>query len=269
MVLARVFDVVTPAALAKDELACSGHERSRPGQHLGYALEHRASIARLALGQVLRLCSRVAQVALVIELLRQLRGVLRVPAEPFGAATRERVLGEQLGRGATHILLLDAERAGPRSSSIADCARDSPVENLVLGRMPKRDLGPALSRDHEGDLVEVLRDEVADALLEISQDGERGRLHPAKAPGLPKGRWSQPQGDGAGSVQTQVVVLVLPAQRLQIRRIVAPAGGGLLGNGVEGPADVGLVEGAELEAVPPPLVAEVLERLPSDHRALP
>src|SRR4051812_2678863 len=195
----------------------------KAGQRLGYALEHRASIARLALGQVLRLCSRVAQVALVIELLRQLRGVLRVPAEPLGAAARERVLGEQLGRGAAHILLLDAKRAGPRSSSIPDCVRRGLIKDLVLGRMPKRDLGSALGRDHERDLVEVLRDEVADALLEISQDGERGRLHPAKAPGLPKSRWSQPQRDGAGSVQTQVVVLVLPAERLQIRRIVALA----------------------------------------------
>src|SRR4051794_37818630 len=146
MVLAWISDVVTPAALANDEVPCSRPEMGKAGQHLGYAREHRASIARLALGQVLRLCSRVAQVALVIELLRQLRGVLRVPAEPLGAATRERVLGEQLGRGATHILLLDAERAGPRSRGALDCVCDRLIEDLVLGRMPERDLGSALRR---------------------------------------------------------------------------------------------------------------------------
>src|SRR3954447_809146 len=110
--------------------------------------------------------------------------------------------------------------------------------------MPERDLSPALGRDCERDLVEVLWDEVADALLEISQDGERGRLHPTKAPGLPKSRWSQPQRDGAAPVQTEVIVLVLPAERLQVCRIVALAGGGLLGHGGEGLADGGLVEGA-------------------------
>src|SRR3954462_14144144 len=111
MVLARVLDVVTPAALANDKVPCSRPEMGKAGQRLGHALEHRASIARLALGQVLRLCSRVAQVALVIELLRQLRRVLRVPAEPLGAAARERVLGEQLRRGPADLLLLDTEWA--------------------------------------------------------------------------------------------------------------------------------------------------------------
>src|SRR4051794_30679339 len=164
MVLAGVFDVVTPPALAKDEVPCSRPEVGEAGQRLGYALDHRASIAHLALGQVLRLCSWVAQVALVIELLRQLRRVLWVPAEPLGAAAREGIFGEQFGRGPAHILLLDAEGAGPRSCGIPDCIRDGLVEDLVLRRMPERDLGFALGRDDECDLVEVLRDEVADAL---------------------------------------------------------------------------------------------------------
>src|SRR4051794_19896499 len=66
-----------------------------------------------------------------------------------------------------------------------------------------------------------------------------------------------------------MIVLVLTAEGLQIRRIVALAGGGLLGHGGERTPDRGVVEGAELEAVHLSSVAEVLEHLPGDHRAFP
>src|SRR4051794_26470272 len=134
--------------------------------------------------------------------------------------------------------------------------------------MPERDLVATLVPDHERDLVEVLRNEAADALLEISQDGERGRLHPTKAPRLPKGGWPQPQRDRAGPVQTQMVVLVLTAEGLQVGRIIALAGGGLLGHGGERTADGGLIQSAELEAVHPSRVAQMLQHLPGNHRAL-
>ena len=101
--------------------------------------------------------------------------------------------------------------------------------------------------------------------LEISQDRERRRLHAAKAPGLPEGRWPQPQGNGAGAIETEMVVLILAAQGLEVGCVVPLAGIRLLGHRREGSADRDLIESAQLEAVHPTPIAEMLEHLPGDH----
>ena len=102
----------------------------------------------------------------------------------------------------------------------------------------------------------------------IRQDCKRRGLHAAKAPGLPKGRRAQPQRDGAGAIEPQVVVLVLAAEGLQVGGVVPLARVGLLGHRGEGSADRDLVESPELETVHATSVAEMLKHLPGDHRAL-
>ena len=131
--------------------------------------------------------------------------------------------------------------------------------------MPEGDLGTAVRRDRQRDLEIVLWDEVADALLQISQDRERRGLHAAKAPGLPERRRAQPQGDGAGAIEPQVVVFILAAEGLQVGGVIPLAGIRLLGHRREGSADRDLVEGSQLETVYATSVAEVFEHLPGDH----
>src|SRR4051812_12101092 len=135
--------------------------------------------------------------------------------------------------------------------------------------MPEGDLGPSFCPDVQGDPEVVLRDEVADALLQVSQDRKRWGLHAAKAPRLPESRWPQPQGNGAGAVETEVVVLILAAQGFKISGIVPLTGVGLLSHRRKGAPDRDLVESAQLETVHPTSIAKMLKHLPGDHRAFP
>ena len=131
--------------------------------------------------------------------------------------------------------------------------------------MPEGDLGTSVRDDGQSNLEIILRDEVADALLQISQDRKRRGLHAAKAPGLPKRRRAQPQGDGAGAIEPQVVVFILAAEGLQVGGVIPLAGVRLLGHRREGSADRDLVEGPQLETVYATSVPEMLKHLPGDH----
>jgi hypothetical protein len=135
--------------------------------------------------------------------------------------------------------------------------------------MPKDELGTALGRDGQGDPEIVLRDEVSDTPLQIRQDGKRWGLHATKAPGLSERGRPEPQRDGAGTVEAQVIVLILAAESLEVGGIVALARVRLFGKGRKGPSDRDLVEGAQLETVHPTPKAKVLEHLPGNHRAFP
>ena len=109
MVLAWILDVVALVALAKHEFASSWHEARKIGQDPDDALNDRAGITCLALGQVLGLGARIGQVSLIIEFLGQFGCVLRIPAESLGAAACESVFREQARGRPAHILLLDTE----------------------------------------------------------------------------------------------------------------------------------------------------------------
>jgi hypothetical protein len=91
VVLAWVLDVVAFAAFAKHEIACGWHEAREIGQDPNDADDHRASVACLALGQVLGLSTGISQISLIVEVLREFGRVLRIPAKPLGAASGEGV----------------------------------------------------------------------------------------------------------------------------------------------------------------------------------
>ena len=124
--------------------------------------------------------------------------------------------------------------------------------------MPQGQLGTGLRAQVQGDLEEVLRHEGADALLQVSQHSQSGRLHAAEAPRLPESRRAQAQRDGPCAVQAEVVVLILPAQRFEVGGVVALARTGLLGQGREGAPNRDIIERAEIEPVDPSAPAEVL-----------
>ncbi|GJD74078.1 hypothetical protein CFIICLFH_2311 [Methylobacterium goesingense] len=267
MVLARIPDVV-PLGPAPDHRRPRRRQDRHVRQHAPHGGQHGGGVPGLPLGQGLGFGARVAEVALVVELLGEARGLLRIPAEALGAAPGQGVLGEQARGRAALVALLHRQGPRPGRGGGPDHLRRLPLEDPVLGHVPQGQGGPLGRLEVQRDLEEVLRHERPDALFEVGQDGERRRLHAAEAPGLAEGGRTQLERDGAGTVEAEVIILVLAAEGLQVGGVVARAGIRLPCQGREGAPDRDVVEGAEFQAVDAPAPAEMLQHLPGDHRAL-
>src|SRR5215217_1896813 len=267
VVLTRIFDVMPFASFAEHQARVSWHKGNHIREDFNHAPNDRTGISHLAVGEVLRFRAGVAQVALVIEVLSELCGVLRIPPKPLGAAPGQRILGEQPGWRPVDVLLLNRKRTRPARDGLLDGLGNRLVEDLVFGGMPERDLRAALDSDLKSNLVVVLLDEVADASFEISQDREGWRLHTTKTPGVAQGWGSQPQRNGTGAIQTEMIVLILSAEGLEIGGIVPLAGIRFFCHLGKGTADRDIIQRTQPEAIHTALVAQVLEHLPGNHRA--